>query len=82
MHAMTGLRFLLGAMLLLIEPLHLHRRMATSSSPAQDFMWLERMHRFVTGIATLTLLEPTVASDWARVGSFFHRRVIGTGTLR
>jgi uncharacterized membrane protein len=62
MHAMTGLWVLFAAMLFLIEPLHLHRRMATSRSPARDFIWLERMHRLLTGIATVTVLGAVAGS--------------------
>lgn len=45
MHAMIAIWLIFAAMLYLIEPLFLHRRMHSSRDPARDFARMERMHR-------------------------------------
>ena len=55
MHAMVGLWAIFAAMLYLIEPLFLHRRMELSNDPAGDFDRMERMHRILLGIALVTV---------------------------
>lgn len=42
-------------MLFVIEPLHLHRRMALSPSPALDFARMQRMHQVLLALSTLTI---------------------------
>lgn len=44
MHAMLAVWLVFAAMLFVIEPLFLHRRMAASPDPARDFARLGRMH--------------------------------------
>lgn len=44
MHAMLMVWLIFAAMLFVIEPLFLHRRMASSAQPARDFARLGRMH--------------------------------------
>ncbi len=44
MHAMLAVWLVFAAMLFVIEPLFLHRGMAASDQPAQDFARLARMH--------------------------------------
>ncbi len=45
MHAMIGVCLIFTVMLFNIEPLHLHRRVATSPSPTVDFAEMMRMHQ-------------------------------------
>src|SRR5690606_2331295 len=47
MHAMLAVWLVFAVMLFVIEPLFLHRRMATSPDPAADFDRLDRMHRLL-----------------------------------
>lgn len=55
MHAMVALWAVFAAMLYLIEPLFLHRRMNRSESPARDFDRMERMHRILLIAALATV---------------------------
>lgn len=54
MHAMIAVWAVFALMLFVIEPLFLHRRMAHSRSPAQDFARMERMHRILLGASIAT----------------------------
>jgi uncharacterized membrane protein len=66
MHAMVVLWLAFAVMLFLVEPLHLHKRMATSSEPERDFARLERMHRVALALALLTLAGAVAGSHgWA-----------------
>jgi uncharacterized membrane protein len=56
MHAMAGLWAIFAAMLYVIEPLFLHRRMEHSNDPARDFDRMERMHRILLGVGFVTVL--------------------------
>lgn len=62
MHAMVGLWAVFAAMLFLIEPLALHRRMAASPAPARDFARMERMHRLLLALAVVTLFGAVAGS--------------------
>lgn len=62
MHAMVGLWAIFAAMLFLIEPLVLHRRMAASPRPPKDFARMERMHRVLLALAIVTLLGAVAGS--------------------
>jgi uncharacterized membrane protein len=62
MDAMVALWALFMAMLFLIEPLLLHRRMAASPSPAADFARMERMHRLLLTLALLTVAGAVAGS--------------------
>ena len=62
MHAMVGLWAIFAAMLFVIEPLFLHRRMADSSQPAADFDRMEVVHRGLLGLAVVTLLGAVAGS--------------------
>src|SRR3546814_6433734 len=53
MHAMVGLWAVFAAMLFVIEPLFLHRRMMTSVKPAADFARMATLHRILLGIAAV-----------------------------
>ncbi len=55
MHAMVAIWLVFAAMLLVIEPLFLHRRMAASPDPARDFARMERMHRVLLAASVITL---------------------------
>lgn len=55
MHAMVAIWLVFAAMLLVIEPLFLHRRMAASPDPARDFARMERMHRVLLVASVITL---------------------------
>ncbi len=55
MHAMVALWAFFAAMLFLIEPLFLHRRMQTSPTPAADVDRMGRMHRLLLVLAVITV---------------------------
>lgn len=55
MHAMVAIWLVFAAMLLVIEPLFLHRRMAASPDPARDFARMEQMHRVLLTASIITL---------------------------
>ena len=62
MHAMVALWLAFAAMLFVVEPLHLHRRMAESPDPARDFARIERLHR----VALATVAAAVAGSHgWA-----------------
>jgi uncharacterized membrane protein len=66
MHAMVAVWLVFAVMLFLVEPLHLHRRLATSPVPERDFVRLERMHRVALAFSLLTLAGAVVGSHgWA-----------------
>lgn len=66
MHAMVALWLLFAAMLFVVEPLHLHRRMASSADPARDFALLERLHRAALVLSLLTVAGAVAGSHgWA-----------------
>lgn len=62
MHAMVGLWLVFAVMLYLVEPLFLHRRMEHSADPARDFAKMQRMHRVMLGLATITVLGAVAGS--------------------
>lgn len=62
MHAMVGLWIVFAAMLFVIEPLFLHRRMETSSLPCADFHRMEVVHRMLLGLAVITLFGAVAGS--------------------
>lgn len=62
MHAMVGLWALFAAMLFVLEPLVLQRRMAASPAPARDFARMERLHRLLLAAAVVTLLGAVAGS--------------------
>jgi len=62
MHAMVGLWAVFAAMLFVIEPLFLHRRMERSATPAGDFARMEWMHRLLLVVAIITLLGAVAGS--------------------
>jgi len=55
MHLMVALWAAFALMLFVIEPLHLHRRLAASTSPEADFDRLTRLHRILLAIGVLTI---------------------------
>ena len=66
MHAMVAVWLVFATMLFVIEPLHLHRRMAASPDPAGDFRRLERAHRILLALSLLTLAGAVAGSHgWA-----------------
>jgi uncharacterized membrane protein len=62
MHAMVAVWLVFAAMLFVVEPLYLHRRMAASPDPAGDFRRLERMHRVLLALSLLTLAGAVAGS--------------------
>lgn len=56
LHAMIALWLVFTAMLFVIEPLFLHRRMEASRRPAADFARLEFGHRLLLGAAIVTMI--------------------------
>ena len=66
MHAMVAVWLAFAAMLFVIEPLHLHRRMAASPDPARDCQRLERLHRVALALSLLTAAGAVAGSHgWA-----------------
>ena len=55
MHAMLAVWAIFALMLFVIEPLHLHRRMAHSPSPARDFAKMVRMHQILLTLSIITI---------------------------
>ena len=62
MHAMVALWLVFAAMLFVIEPLFLHRRMMSSSDPARDFARMERMHRVLLAASIITVIGAVAGS--------------------
>ena len=56
MHAMVAVWLVFAAMLFVIEPLFLHRRMAATASPAEDFARMERMHRVLLAASLVAVI--------------------------
>lgn len=55
MHAMVALWAVFTLMLFIIEPLFLHRRLATSRTPQADFARLESAHHILIMLSLITL---------------------------
>ncbi len=55
MHLMVALWALFAMMLFVIEPLHLHRRLASSGTPESDFARMMRLHQLLTLVAIVTV---------------------------
>lgn len=55
MHLMVALWTIFALMLFVIEPLHLHRRLADSKSPEADFLRMTRMHQMLLIISIMTI---------------------------
>ena len=62
MYAMVGLWAIFLAMLFLIEPLFLRRRMEQPVEPAAEFTQIERMHRILLFLAFITVLGAVAGS--------------------
>ena len=62
MHAMVALWALFAAMLFVIEPLVLQRRLAASTDPGRDFARMERMHRLLLAAAVVTVAGAVAGS--------------------
>lgn len=62
MHAMVGLWAIFFAMLFLVEPLFIQRRMQSSPDPGRDFRRMERLHRVLLLIAVVTVLGAVAGS--------------------
>lgn len=56
MHAMVIIWLIFAMMLFVLEPLALHRRMANSPDPAQDFARMERVHRILLATSAIALI--------------------------
>lgn len=56
MHLMVALWAIFALMLFVIEPLHLHRRLAASTSPEADFARMRRLHQGVLVLAVITIV--------------------------
>ena len=55
MHAMVAVWMIFAAMLYLIEPLFLHRRMEQTASPEHAFARMERLHRILLLASFITV---------------------------
>lgn len=55
MHLMVALWTIFALMLFVIEPLHLHRRLAASTSPEADFARMARLHQFLLILSIITI---------------------------
>lgn len=56
MHAMVALWSIFALMLFVLEPLVLHRHMATSRTPEADFRRMARLHHILIGFAVIALI--------------------------
>ena len=56
MHAMIVVWAIFALMLFVIEPLHLHRHMSHSKTPARDFAKMVRMHQILLTFSIITVL--------------------------
>ncbi|MBY8826417.1 hypothetical protein [Sphingomonas colocasiae] len=56
MHAMVAIWLVFAAMLFVVEPLFLHRRMTRSPHPHKDFARMQRMHHILLALSVLTLI--------------------------
>ncbi len=56
MHLMVCLWLIFALMLFVIEPLRLHRRLATSTAPAADFLRMTWMHRLLLALSIITIV--------------------------
>ncbi|MCV2447186.1 hypothetical protein [Paracoccus sp. DMF] len=56
MHAMVAVWLVFAAMLFLIEPLFLHRRMKASADPAADFDRMGRMHVLLLAASLIAVI--------------------------
>lgn len=55
MHLMVALWAVFALMLFIIEPLHLHRRLATSTTPEADFARMLRLHQLLLTISIISI---------------------------
>lgn len=55
MHMMVGLWAIFALMLFVIEPLHLHRSLAVSTSPEADFLRMMRLHQLLLVVSIITI---------------------------
>ena len=55
MHLMVALWAVFALMLFVIEPLHLHRRLAASTAPAADFARMLRLHQLLLAVSIITI---------------------------
>lgn len=62
MHAMVALWAIFMAMLFVIEPLFLRRRLQASPDPGVTIARMERMHRVLLALAIITLLGAVAGS--------------------
>lgn len=56
MHLMVALWGIFALMLFVIEPLHLHQRLANSTTPEADFARMMRLHQLLLAISIITIL--------------------------
>lgn len=56
MHLMVALWAIFATMLFVIEPLHLHRRLARSTTPAADFARMTRLHQLLLAVGIITIV--------------------------
>jgi uncharacterized membrane protein len=55
MHLMVALWAAFALMLFVIEPLHLHRRLANSTTPEADFVRMTRLHQLLSVISIIAI---------------------------
>ncbi|ATQ56841.1 hypothetical protein [Paracoccus yeei] len=56
MHAMVAVWLVFAAMLFVIEPLFLHRRMKGSTDPAGDFARMGRLHHLLLAVSLIAVI--------------------------
>ena len=56
MHLMVALWAIFATMLFVIEPLHLHRRLANSTTPEADFARMMRLHQLLLAVGVITIV--------------------------
>jgi uncharacterized membrane protein len=55
MHLMVALWAIFALMLFIVEPLHLHRRLADTTSPDADFLRMIRLHQLLLAVSIITI---------------------------
>ncbi|MGB5076227.1 MAG: hypothetical protein WBO17_01950 [Sphingorhabdus sp.] len=55
MHLMVAIWVIFALMLFVIEPLHLHRRLAASTTPEADFARMRRLHQILLSISIISV---------------------------
>jgi len=56
MHLMVAVWLIFAVMLYVLEPLHLHKKLAASTTPAKDFAAMVRVHRILLTLSLIAVI--------------------------